>query len=57
MKKSGGKRPGAGAPKKEETTLINFRMVKSRKQLLKKLYPNISKEFKDWTDTLIENKL
>jgi hypothetical protein len=55
-KGAGGKREGTGAKKKEPTETINFRLPKSRKALLKKLYPKISREFKEWVDVLIKKK-
>lgn len=53
----GGKRENSGAKKKEPTELINFRIAKSTKKHLKELYPAITKEFKEWVNAMIENKI
>lgn len=53
----GGKRENSGAKKKDPTTLINFRLPISTKSQLKSLYPEITKEFKEWVNAMIENKL
>lgn len=53
----GGKRENSGRKKLEDKPTINFRIEASKKALLKSLYPDLSKEFRDWVDALIENKI
>jgi hypothetical protein len=49
----GGKRAGAGQPKKEETAVINFRIKKSEIKHLKEKYgKTLNQMFKEWVKAL-----
>jgi len=49
----GGKRPGTGQPKKEETATINFRLTKSKIKYLKETYgKNLNAMFREWIEKL-----
>ena len=49
----GGKRPGTGQPKKEETATINFRLTKSKIKYLKETYgKNLNTMFREWVEKL-----
>jgi hypothetical protein len=53
--KRGGKRLGAGRPKGEPTTTINFRIKKATKnQLIEKYGKRINKMFLEWVKTVIK---
>ena len=46
-----------GQPKKEPTTLINFRIKKTKKEKLIELFEGeINRMFDNWIDTLIKTK-
>lgn len=54
----GGKRPGAGQPKKEETDILNFRLPKSKAKALRKIYGDkLTPMFKEWAETLLPDEL
>jgi hypothetical protein len=49
----GGKRPGAGKPRKEETGILNFRLPKSKIKQLKETHgKKLNTLFKEWVDKL-----
>jgi hypothetical protein len=53
----GGKRKGAGAPKKEETEIIGFRIEKVKISYLKNTYgAELKKMFTEWVDSILKDK-
>jgi len=54
----GGKRPGAGQPKKEKTDILNFRMPKSKADALRKIYGDkLTPMFREWAENLLPEEL
>ncbi len=54
----GGKRPGSGQPKKEETDILNFRMPKSKADALRKTYgKKLTSMFREWAEGLLPDEL
>jgi hypothetical protein len=43
-----------GRPKKEPTTIINFRIPKADREALAKKYPNLTELFKNWYKSLLK---
>ncbi|EHQ25528.1 hypothetical protein [Mucilaginibacter paludis] len=53
----GGKRPGSGQPKKEETGILNFRLPKSKINILRKTYgKKLPTMFQEWAENLLPDE-